>query len=106
MAYVYTGPGGYGPPIGQSREGYPIYLYTDPQTRAVSYVVVLPDGRAYYSDFNGRIGAVPKEGTAEVAGALVFGTSALLLFGGPVAGILGAIAGAIAANQLSRKRAA
>jgi hypothetical protein len=105
MAYVYTGPGGYGPPIGQSREGYPIYLYTDPQTRTVSYVVVLPDGRAYYSDFSGRIGAVSREGNAEVAGALVLGTSALLL-GGPVAGILGAIAGAIAANQLSRKRAA
>jgi len=105
MAYVYTGPGGYGPSIGQSREGYPIYLYTDPQTRTVSYVVVLPDGRAYYSDFNGRIGAVSKEGNAEVAGALVLGTSALLL-GGPVAGILGAIAGAVAANQFSRKRAA
>ena len=105
MAYVYTGPGGYGPPIGQSREGYPIYLYTNPQTRAVNYVVVLPDGRAYYSDLHGRIGAVSKEGNAEVAGALVLGTSALL-FGGPVAGILGAIAGAIAANQLARKRAA
>src|ERR1039458_8737167 len=105
MAYVYTGPGGYGPPIGQSRERYPIYLYTAPQPPTANYPSFLPNGRAYYSDFSGRIGAVSREGNAEVAGALVLGTSALLL-GGPVAGILGAIAGAIAANQLSRKRAA
>ncbi len=30
---------GYGPRVGQSPEGYPIFLYTDPRSRVMSYVV-------------------------------------------------------------------
>ena len=103
MPFVYSDQSGYGPIVGQSPEGNPIYLYTDPHSRIISYVVVLPDGRTtFYSDAQGRI---PRsEVDAEVAGAIVTGTLGALA-GGPIGGIVGAIAGAIAAKLL-RKQAA
>jgi hypothetical protein len=95
---------GYGPMIGRSKEGHPIYIYTNPRSRSVHYVVVLPDGNAYLSDADGQIGTTPEESPAELAGAMVAGAGGLLL-GGPVAGIIGAIVGAIVGNQI-KKRAA
>ena len=101
MALVQNG---YGPRIGQTAEGYPIYSYTDPSSRVVSYVVVLPDGRAFYSDAYGNIGTPGGQLEAEVAGAMVTGTLGGLA-GGPVGAIVGAIAGAFVGKFLKRKAA-
>jgi hypothetical protein len=60
-----NGPG-YGQQVRRSPEGYPIYLYTEPRTRAVRHVVVLPNGQAYFSDANGRVGAPASEANANV----------------------------------------
>jgi hypothetical protein len=97
--------GGYSSSVGRSREGYPIYLYTDPHTKRASYVVVLPDGRAFYSDSEGQIITTSSnQGNAEAASALVLGAGGWLI-GGPIGGILGAIAGAIVGNQLKKHAA-
>jgi hypothetical protein len=96
---------GYGPQVGSSREGYPIYLYTDSRTKLTTYVVVLPDGRAFYSDAQGRIVATPAKTDSAVALALVAGAAGLWL-GGPVGGIIGAIFGAIMGEEVSKKRGA
>jgi hypothetical protein len=93
---------GYGPQVAKSREGYPVYLYTNPSSRTTTYVVVLPDGRALYSDAHGRIVANPVESDKQVAGAAVGGIAGLAAFG-PVGGIVGAILGAIVGNELSKK---
>jgi hypothetical protein len=97
--------GGYGPRVGHSREGYPVYLYTDPHTKMVNYVVVLPDGRVFHSDSEGRIlTTFGSQANSEAVSAIVLGTGGLLL-GGPIGGIVGAIAGAIVANQLKKHAA-
>jgi hypothetical protein len=88
--------------VGQTAAGQPIYLYTDPRSRFVSYVVVLPDGRAFYSDAYGSIGQPRTEVDAEVAGAILTGTLGGLA-GGPVGAVLGAIAGAIAGKLLKKQ---
>ncbi len=94
---------GYGPQVGKSREGYPVYLYTDPQSRLTTYVVVLPDGRAFYSDIRGRIVSKPVEANNQIALALVGGILGAVL-GGPEGAILGALLGAAAGELLSKKR--
>jgi len=99
MAYLKMG---YGPQVGNSHEGYPVYLYTDPQSQMTTYVVVLPDGRAFYSDAHGRIVATPVESDKQVAGAALGGLAGLAVFG-PVGGIIGAILGAIVGNELSKR---
>jgi hypothetical protein len=104
MAYVNLGQehGGYGPQVGQSREGYPIFLYTDPQTKLVSYVVVLPKGRAFPSDAEGHIlTTYGDQANMEAVTAIVLGAGGLLL-GGPIGGIVGALAGAIVGSQLKK----
>jgi hypothetical protein len=93
---------GYGPQVAISHEGYPVYLYTDPHSQMTTYVVVLPDGRAFYSDAHGRIVATPVESDKQVAGAALAGLAGLALFG-PVGGIVGAIVGAIVGNELAKK---
>lgn len=93
----------YGPLVGRSSEGLPIYLYTDPRSRLRSYVVVSPDGRPFYSNEQGQIlGSISGRADAEVTGAIVTGTIGALA-GGPVGGIIGAIAGAILAGKLKRQ---
>jgi len=100
-----TGQNGYGPQVGQSPEGYPIFLYTDPRSKVMSYVVVQPNGRTFYSDARGRnIGTPHSDVDAEVAGAMVAGALGALA-GGPIGAMVGAIAGAIAGKVL-RKQAA
>jgi len=106
VAYVPNpGSNGYGPQLGVSAEGYPIYAYADPHSKAMSYVVVLPDGTAFYSDAAGRIiNAAHSAADAEVAGAILAGAVGALA-GGPVAGIAAAIAGAIAGRIIKRQAA-
>jgi len=74
------------------------------------YVVVLPDGRAFYSDSHGRIGANATGNDVQAALALVGGALGFLLGEGMGAGGAGAIAGALvgafAGHELSKKRAA
>jgi hypothetical protein len=103
VALISTGQE-YGPIIGHSPEGYPIYVYKDPRSNVESYVVALPDGRAFYSDAHGRLGQPRNEMEAEVTGAIVAGTLGGLT-AGPAGAILGAIAGALM-GKILKKRAA
>jgi hypothetical protein len=100
-----TGQVGYGStPIGQSSEGFPVYLYTDPNSKLRTYVVVLPDGRAFYSDRRGRIVSTPKDASPQVELlALIGGAVGLLVGGGAPGAILGGIIGA-ALGQAAKKR--
>lgn len=92
---------GYGPLIGRTHEGYPIYLFTDPQSKLASYVVVLPDGRAFYSDANGRIVAKPVEANKAIALAVVGGALGLIF--GPGGAVIGALIGAALGNVPTKK---
>jgi hypothetical protein len=95
---------GYGPQVGTSREGYPVYLYTDTRTNLTNYVVVLPDGRAFYSDAHGNIVATPVEANKQVGLAVIGGLIGLAVGSGPGA-ILGALLGAAAGNILNKRGA-
>lgn len=95
---------GYGPQVGTSREGYPVYLYTDTRTNLTNYVVVLPDGRAFYSDAHGKIVATPVEANKQVGLAVIGGLIGLAVGSGPGA-ILGALLGAAAGNILKKRGA-
>jgi hypothetical protein len=97
--------GGYGPQVTQSPEGYPVYLYTNPHSKLTSYVVALPDGRAFYCDQQGRIVSTPTDANPEVALALVGGIIGLLIGAGPGGAILGGLIGAALGKQASKKRA-
>jgi hypothetical protein len=93
---------GYGPLVGHSPQGFPIYLYTDPQSRLTCFVVVLPDGRGFYCDRQGSIVAKPVNANQDVALALIGGTTGFVL-GGPVGAAVGALAGLVL-SELSKKR--
>jgi hypothetical protein len=93
---------GYGPLVGRNREGYPIYLYTDPQTKLSYYVTVLPDERAFYCDQRGNIVTTPVEANKGIALALLGGTTGFFL-GGPFGALLGALGGLIL-SELPKKR--
>jgi hypothetical protein len=92
---------GYGRQVGTSREGYPVYLYTDVRTNLTRPVVVLPDGRAFYSDAQGRIITTPSEPDKQVGLALIGGLLGLAFGGGGA--ILGALIGAAAGGFLKEK---
>ncbi len=94
---------GYGSQVGTSRQGHPIYLYTDERTRLTSYVVVLPDGRAFYSDAQGNLSAAPVEPDRQIGLALIGGLIGLAFGGGGA--ILGALIGAVAGGLLDKKGA-
>jgi hypothetical protein len=97
---------GYGPVVGHSPEGYPIYLYTDPRSKLTQYVVVLPDHRAFYCDTKGRIVSKPTEANPQIALGVIGGLIGLLVGGGnPLGAILGGIVGAALGNEASKKRA-
>ena len=93
---------GYGPLVGHSQQGFPIYLYTDPQSKLRYFVTVLPDQRAFYCDQRGNIVATPVEANKGVALALLGGTTGFLL-GGPVGALIGALAGLVL-SELPTKR--
>lgn len=95
---------GYGPRVGQSQEGFPVYLYTDPRSNLNTYVVVLPDGRAFYSDRFGRIVSTPTQADPQVGLALLGGIIGLAVGGGPLGAIIGGIIGAAVGNEASKKR--
>jgi hypothetical protein len=97
-----AGYGGYGPVVGHNPQGFPIHLFTDPQSRMTCFVIVLPDGRAFYCDRQGNIVARPVPANQEVVLALIGGTAGFAL-GGPAGAAIGAIAGLIL-SQLSKKR--
>jgi hypothetical protein len=95
---------GYGSPIGKSSEGFPVYLYTDPNSNLRTYVVVLPDGRAFYSDRQGKIVSTPQDASPAVEALALLGGILGLALGGPGGAILGGVAGA-ALGELAKKRA-
>jgi hypothetical protein len=69
-----------------------------------NYVVVLPDGRAFYSDAHGNIVATPVEANKQVGLAVIGGLIGLAVGSGPGA-ILGALLGAAAGNILKKRGA-
>lgn len=85
---------GYGPKVADSPQGFPVYLYTDPQSKRTSYVVVHQDGRAFYSDQKGNISASPIAPNNTSAFLALIGGVVGLLVGGPGGAIVGAAAGA------------
>ena len=100
MAIVQTG--GYREQVGQSPEGYPVYLYEDILSGTRRYVVVLPNGRAAFSDSKGRV-VYPVN--TRFTGAMLGGLGGLFV-GGPIGGIVGAVLGAVVGNGVSDKQAA
>lgn len=86
--------GGYGPLVGHSPQGFPIYLFTDPQSKLTCYVIVLPDSRAFYCDKQGKIVAKPVAANQEIILALIGGTTGFAL-GGALGAAIGAITGLI-----------
>ncbi len=86
-------------PLGSNAQGWPIYLHRDLHSSEWRHVVVLPDGRVFYSDAAGHIGHVAARENNTVLGATIFGLGGLAL-GGPVGGIVGAIIGAVASETL------
>jgi hypothetical protein len=96
------GQSGYGPLVGHSPQGFPIYLYTDPQSKLTCYVVVLPDNRAYYCDPQGRIVSKPVNANQDVALAVLGGLLGAAL-GGPGGAALGALGG-LFLSELAKKR--
>lgn len=100
---------GYGPKVGDSSEGFPVYLYTDPRSKRTSYVVVHHDGRAFYSDQKGSISATPIAPNNAMAGLALIGGLLGLLLGGPGGAIVGAAAGAALGsvpNAIEKKKVA
>ena len=104
MALTALPGSGYQGPVGTSARGYPIYLYRDPRSNALHYVVVTPDNRAYYSDAHGNVGYPSSAGEDMAAGA-VLGSIIGAIFGGVLGGAAGALAGAVAGQALWRKDA-
>jgi hypothetical protein len=72
-----------GPQIGKSREGYPVYRFTDARTKRETYVVVLPDHRTYYSDVNGKLVATPIDANSPIAAAVLGGMLGFGIGGSP-----------------------
>jgi hypothetical protein len=89
-------------PIGKSREGYPVYLYQEPILAEPRFVVQLPNGRAVFSDREGRINPIPDKDNI-VTGAILGGVLGTLV-AGPVGGVSGAAAGAIATRFWLKRR--
>jgi hypothetical protein len=94
---------GYGPQVGISPQGFPVYLYTDPNSKLRTYIVVLPDGRAFYSNSAGKIVDTPVESDRPTAFALLGGLLGFA-FGGPGGAIFGSVVGAIVGNGAAKKR--
>jgi len=95
---------GYGPVIGKSPEGFPVHLYTNPISKLTTYIVVLPDGRAFYCDRRGRIVSDIKEASPAVEALAIVGGLFGLVIGGAPGAILGGIIGA-ALGQVAKKQA-
>jgi hypothetical protein len=100
-----NGQAGYGAsPIRKSPEGFPVYLYTDPNSKLRTYVVVLPDGRAFYSDIQGRIVSTPQDASPAVEALAIVGGVIGAFVGGPAGAVLGGIVGA-ALGQIAKNQA-
>lgn len=93
---------GYGPQVGVTPEGHPIYLYTDPNSKLSSYVVVLPNGKAFYADSTGKISARPVDANKQIGLALIGGLIGFAL-GGPGGAIAGAAVGTVLASLPPKK---
>jgi hypothetical protein len=88
-------------PIGTSSEGNPVYLYQERILAEPRFVVKLPNGKAVFSDREGRINPI-SEGDSMMT-AMFFTTFAGVLLGGTVGGLAGAGLG-VAATKLWWKR--
>ena len=99
MAIVATSGPGYKDLVGHNSRGHPIYLYQEPRSGMLRYIVVLPNGRAVYSDPAGNIGYPADESANRMTGAMLGGLGAFAL-AGPVAALAGAVAGAILGDAI------
>jgi hypothetical protein len=77
-----------------SADGNPVYRELDESTQRSVLIVVMPDGKAYYADSEGRPTRPMQANTG--AGALLGGLVGLLW--GPWGAVLGATVGAILAG--------
>ena len=86
----------YREPDFHSADGNPVYREVDPTTKRTVLVVVMPDGKAYYADAEGR----PTRPTHSNpgAGAILGGLVGLLW--GPWGAVIGAGVGAILGGGL------
>ena len=103
MAIVATSESGYKHIVGHNSRGDPIYLYQEPRSGMSRYVVVLQNGRAVYSDRAGNIGYPADESANRMTGAMLGGLGALAL-AGPVAALVGAVAGAFLGDAVFKNR--
>ena len=84
-------------PIGESLDGYPIYIYQNP-TGELHHVVVMPDGKVVYADASGRIG-YPVDN--RFTGAMLGGIGGALM--GPATAVIGAVLGAVVGHALANR---
>ena len=96
MAIISVGP--YKEPIGESPDGYPIYIYQNPAGE-LHHVVEMPDGKVVYADASGRIG-YPVDN--RFTGAMLGGIGGALV--GPAAAVIGAVLGAVVGHSLTHKK--
>lgn len=94
---------GYGPQVGKSPEGFPVYIYTDPTTKLRTYVVVLPDSRAFYCDEHGRLVSTPKDASPVIEVLALAGGVLGFLAGSAPGAILGGILGAAVGKALKNR---
>ena len=95
---VPVGPSGFSQQIGVNAAGFPIYVYFDRQTNTYHYVVMLPNGRAIYTNERGEpVAATPAKPILPLA---VLGGSVGFLAGGPVGVLIGALLGALAGENI------
>jgi outer membrane lipoprotein SlyB len=91
-------------PIGKSSEGFPVYLYTDPQSKLRTYVVVLPDGRTFYSDRQGKIVSTPQDASPAVEALAILGGVIGAALGGPGGALLGGAIGVVLGQIAKRNQ--
>lgn len=89
-------------PIGTSPEGYPVYLYQERILAEPRFVVRLPNGKAVYSDRQGKINPIP-DGDSIVTTAILAGFGGIFL-AGTFGGLAGAAAGAVATRLWLNRR--
>jgi hypothetical protein len=89
-------------PIGTSPEGFPVYLYQERILAEPQFVVQLPNGKAVFSDRQGRINPIPDSDNVLTA-AMLAGVGGIVL-AGPLGGIAGAAAAAMAMKLWFKKR--
>jgi hypothetical protein len=89
-------------PIGMSPQGHPVFLYQERILAEPRFVVQLPNGKAVFSDRQGRINPI-SNGDQVVTAAILAGFGGIVL-AGTVGGLTGAVAGAAITRMWLKRR--